>query len=657
MNCKQCSRSVTKNSPLNPTFIRRLTLFIIGTVLLISGFVLAKTDTVFASIEWSYLGNSDFYSSQSFKALIIYSLAYLILLSDLIKGMVEEIKEGEIFNEYLLMLFATAGAFGLGEFPEAILVILLNIIGESLEDYATDKSKESIKGLVNSMPLFAHVVGEDGKVKDEDPKNVKIGTLLEIKPGEKVAIDSIIYKGSSSFDLSSINGESLPREIKEGDEVYSGSINNDSLIIVRTKRLYQDSTLKKVMDLVENEQAKKSKSERFLARFSKYYTPIVITIAFLVFIVGYGLSGFVFEGADNGEGYLYKALSILLIACPCSLLISVPIAYFAGIGKASKMGVLIKGGLALETLGKSKEFVFDKTGTLTKGTFALKNSPNSSYLQIAASLESKSTHPLSKALVQNNRLPLSEVTDLTNIQGYGIEGKINDKEYYIGSKAFLESKGIRNIEVPETPYKVIYLSDEKMFLEYFIVADEIKEDAKDALSDLKTEGARRTIMLSGDDEKIAQEVGKEIGIDSIHGELLPEDKLQYVLKYKEEGKLCYVGDGINDSPAILSADVGIAMGGLGSDAAIEASDIVIMNDDLKKLAETKRLAKKVTSSVIFNIVFSLAVKSLVMVLVTLGYFDGFAMIIGTLSDTGLMVLCTLNSLKIIFSKEKYIKED
>lgn len=649
---KSCS--TCKAEEKNTELLSDIAFLVAGTIFLIAGLVLNKLDPTYSSITWDYFKESAFFSSRSFVAFVLYTVGYLILFVKLIISFISEFKEGNHINEFLLMIIATLGAYGINEYPEALLVVLFGILGELLENYANSQSKKSIKKLVNNMPLLAHVVQEDGSIKDLDPSLVEVGQSMEIRPGEKLSIDGIIETGSGSMDLSSINGESLPKEVHQGDKVYSGSINLDTLLVIKTSKLYKDSTLTKIMNLVESEQSRKSSSEKFITRFSKFYTPLVIFIAFLVFIIGYGLNGFVWAGDNGGEEWLYKSLSILLVSCPCSLLVSVPLAFFAGIGSASRFGVLIKGSNSLETIAKAKEFVFDKTGTLTKGEPILENQVDKEALKIAASLESKTSHPLGKAIVKANKEGVYPVEDFKNLIGYGISGRINNEEYLIGKKDLLIQNGIKDIEEPSTPYKVLYLAKKNdKQLAYFIVSDEIKETSKEALKDLKEEGVAENIMLSGDDKSIAQEVGSKVGCDASYGDLLPDEKLKKVQEYSKKGILCYVGDGINDSPAILAANVGVAMGALGSDAAIEASDIVILNDDLRKVAEARRLAKKTMRVVYEGIALALGLKILVMILVTTGVLGHYAMIVSSLADTGVMVICTLNAMQMLLYKRKY----
>ena len=654
MACKEgCCEAEEPNEKRE--LISHIVTLCVGIVFLIIAFTLSYVDPLYEEIEWSLFSDSAFYSSYSFVAFIFYTIGYLYLATDLVKGMVEECKEHNYINEFTLMFVATLGAYCICEFPEAMLVVIFNTVGEMLEDYATGKSRQSISKLVNSMPLYAHLVGEDGKTTDVDPSEVKIGSLLEIRPGEKIAIDGKIVKGSTSLDLSSLDGESLPKDAATGDAVYSGSVNLTSAITIETVKEFKDSTLSMIMSLVEDEESKKAKSEKFITKFAKFYTPSVVLIAVIVFLAGFGSCGFVW--AEGGEEWLYRALSILLIACQCALVISVPISFFAGIGSASKSGILIKGSSSLESLASAKAFVFDKTGTLTEGVFTLKNDPDPDMLRIAASLESKSTHPLATAIVEGNKEELLKVENFENIPGKGIKGDIDSTTYVIGNKAFLMECQVEDFAEEDTPYKVLYLGIRGgRKLVSFVVADKVKDNARTAISNLKKEGVRDTIMLSGDDAKIVSKTKEEIGLDAAYGELLPQQKLDKVKELSAgNGKVAYVGDGINDSPSLLAADVGMAMGALGSDAAIEASDIVIMDDDLRKLAETKRLSKKTMINVYECISFALTVKIVVMVVVALGYGGSVAMILGTLCDTGVMALCVLNAARMLLYKPKYIE--
>ncbi len=634
--------------------IKNIILLIWGILCLVVAFILNKIDQSFSEITWECFSNSNFYASLSFYSFLLYTIGYLPLLFSASKECIEEIKEGNILNENTLMIIATLGAYFINEYPEALFVILFSIIGETLEDYATEKSEKSIKSLVNDMPLYAHVVKEDKSIVEKNPEDLTIGDIIEIRPGEKVSVDGKIISGASSFDLSSINGESLPKEYKEGDFVYSGSINLNSVVLVAVEKEFKDSTLAKIMDLVENQQAKKAKTEKFITKFAKIYTPIVMLIAVSVFLIGMIVSSWSWQ--NGGREWLYKALSILLISCPCCLVIAVPITFFSTISCGSKYGILIKGSINIEDMAHAKTIFFDKTGTLTEGKFVLMNKVDEENLLLAASLEAKSTHPLAIAIKNACPSEKLDVDKFENIPGFGIKGDINGKTYCIGNSALMERFHIQNFKEEETPYKALYLGIENgEFLSAFIVADKIKDTAKKTISDLKKEGFDKTCMLSGDDEKIAKEVADTIHLDEALGNLLPDEKLKKVEEHvsRKEG-VCYVGDGINDSPSLLASDVGIAMGALGSDAAVEASDIVIMDDDLAKVAEAKRLCRKSLLTAISVITVSIVLKSIFMVLVLTGVLGSFAMIVSGLSDTGVMIICVLVALSMLFYKPKYL---
>lgn len=634
---------------------KTLIVFITGVVSLIIAFALNKVDpSIYAEFSWSSFSDTAFYSSLSFISFILYTSGYLILVIHMLPEVIEEFKEHHFFNEGVLMLVATIGAYALCEFPEAIFVLSFAIVGEMLEDLATDKAKNSIRNLVNSMPLVAHVISEDGAVSDAEPKEVEVGALLEVKPGEKVALDGVLEEGKALLDLSSLTGESLPTEIEKGGMIVSGGIVLSSPIHLRVTKRFEDGTLQTIMHLVEEEEKNKSKSEKFITKFSSIYTPLVILISLLVFLIGYGFSGFVWE--EGGREWLYKALSILLISCPCALVISVPIAFFSGIGVSSKMGILIKGSISLENLSRSKTFIFDKTGTLTKGKFTIENTCEEENLKIAASLEAHSNHPLGKAIREKYTGPLYEVENLKDITGYGLAGEIGGKKYLIGSEKMMREYHLKTGEI-ETPYQVLYLADETRVIAHFILKDEVKEEAKEMILSLKKEGVKDTEILSGDREDIAEAVASETGVDKFKGNLLPDQKLGDIKALSNAKNLVsYVGDGINDSPALLAADVGIAMGGLGSDAAIEASDVVILDDDLNKIPEAKRISKKTMFTVYTAVLFSLLFKVVVMVLVSLGIFGAYTMIVASLSDTLVMALAVSYVMVLMLYKPRYIKK-
>ena len=577
---------------------------------------------------------------------ILCIVAYLILVYDVLIRAVKNIIHGEVFDENFLMLIATVGAMAIKEFQEGVLVLLFYHVGEMLEDYATAKSHESIVGLIDNMPLLAHVVTDDGIV-EKKPEEVEIGTVIEVRPGEKIALDGEVVSGNTTLDLSSLTGESIPQDASVGTKVYSGTINNDGLIRIKTTKKFSDSTLSKILDLVENEESKKSKSESFISRFAKIYTPVVILIALLTFLIPSIIARF----DSRTIGYLYQALNMLIISCPCSLVISVPLAFFAGMGKASRLGVLIKGGLAIENMAKAENVVFDKTGTLTTGQFQVRNVIGEDTMRIASALEAKVSHPIAKAVVKASGESDLVVEEFENIKGEGVTGKIDGVTYYLGNASLLSKHGVEVTEL-NSPFKVLYLGSSNGFVGSIEIADTIKDTTKDALADLKHLKVKKEIMLSGDNAEICKKVAEEVGIDETYGELMPDQKLSKLAEIKTTGKTVFVGDGMNDSPSLLSADVGVAMGGLGSDAAIESADAVVMNDDLLKVAEYKRLSKKVMLYIYEDIVGILLVKVLFLVLAMLGKSN---MILAILADVGVLVLAVLNSLRIMLYKSKYKK--
>lgn len=577
---------------------------------------------------------------------ILCIVAYLILVYDVLIKSVKNIIHGEVFDENFLMLIATVGAMAIKEFQEGVLVLLFYHVGEMLEDYATAKSHESIVGLIDNMPLLAHVVTDDGIV-EKKPEEVEIGTVIEVRPGEKIALDGEVVSGNTTLDLSSLTGESIPQDASVGTKVYSGTINNDGLIRIKTTKKFSDSTLSKILDLVENEESKKSKSESFISRFAKIYTPVVILIALLTFLIPSIIAKF----DSRTIGYLYQALNMLIISCPCSLVISVPLAFFAGMGKASRLGVLIKGSLAIENMAKAENVVFDKTGTLTTGQFQVRNVIGEDTMRIASALEAKVSHPIAKAVVKASGESDLVVEEFENIKGEGVTGKIDGVTYYLGNASLLSKHGVEVTEL-NSPFKVLYLGSSNGFVGSIEIADTIKDTTKDALADLKHLKVKNEIMLSGDNAEICKKVAEEVGIDETYGELMPDQKLSKLAEIKTTGKAVFVGDGMNDSPSLLSADVGVAMGGLGSDAAIESADAVVMNDDLLKVAEYKRLSKKVMLYIYEDIVGILLVKVLFLVLAMLGKSN---MILAILADVGVLVLAVLNSLRIMLYKSKYKK--
>lgn len=568
--------------------------------------------------------------------------AFVLIGYDVFMNAVKSIIHGEWFDETFLMMIATVSAMAIQSYDEAVFVLALYQLGEFFEDLASERSRDSIARLINDTPLIAHVVELDGAVHDEDPEVVEIGQTLKILPGEKVPVDGKVISGSSALDVSSLTGESLPQEVKEGSSVYSGSINGDGVLLLQVSKEFKDSTLSQVMDLIKDEEKNKARSQRFIDKFAKIYTPSAIIIAVLTFVIGWAIRGFNADGAWKDS--LYQACNILIISCPCAIVISVPLAFFISIGRASRYGVLIKGGEALENYASSDTFVFDKTGTLTKGEFEVKEASSKEALLIIASLEKNSTHPIARSIVKAAEgKELKEVSDFKNIPGQGIKGTVDGKDVYVGDYAYVSSVN-KNVKKVMTPYKVIYAVNKDEEIGYVIIADVVKENARKAMDDLKKNKVRRLVMLSGDNKEIAARVGLDLGLSEEKGELLPQEKLEELKKIKVASrKTVYVGDGVNDAPSLLAADVGVSMGSLGSDAANASADIVIMNDDLESLGLTKRIARKTMGVVFEDIIIPIAVKITIMIL---AFCDISNMYLAVGADTGMTLLMILNDLRL-----------
>lgn len=578
----------------------------------------------------------------SWAELTMVIFAFVLIGYDVFLNAVKSIIHGEWFDETFLMMIATVSAMAIQSYDEAVFVLALYQLGEFFEDLASEQSKDSIARLINDTPLIAHVVELDGTVHDEDPEVVEIGQTLKILPGEKVPVDGKVISGTSTLDVSSLTGESLPQEVKEGSSVYSGSINGDGVLLLQVSKEFKDSTLSQVMDLIKDEEKNKAKSQRFIDKFAKIYTPSAIIIAVLTFVIGWAIRGFNVDGAWKDS--LYQACNILIISCPCAIVISVPLAFFISIGRASRYGVLIKGGEALENYASSDTFVFDKTGTLTKGEFEVKEASSEEALVIIASLEKNSTHPIARSIVKAAEgKELKEVRDFKNIPGQGIKGTVDGKDVYVGDYAYVSSVN-KNVKKVMTPYKVIYAVDKGEEIGYVIIADVVKENARKAMDDLKKNKVRRLVMLSGDNKEIASRVGQDLGLSEEKGELLPQEKLEELKKIKASSrKTVYVGDGVNDAPSLLAADVGVSMGSLGSDAANASADIVIMNDDLESLGLTKRIARKTMGVVFEDIIIPIVVKITIMVL---AFCDISNMYLAVGADTGMTLLMILNDLRL-----------
>ena len=578
----------------------------------------------------------------------IFIVSYLIVGFEILRKAVRNIFKGKIFDENFLMSIATLGAFAIGEFPEAVAVMLFYQVGELFQDYAVDKSRKSIASLMDIRPDYANVV-RDGKEEKVDPSEVKIGNSIIIKPGEKVPLDGVVIDGKTTLDTKALTGESVPREVQEGEQVLSGCINLSGVIKVEVTKEFGESTVSKILDLVENASSKKTKSENFITKFAAYYTPIVVIIAVILAIV----PPLVIEGADF-QDWLYRALSFLVVSCPCALVISIPLSFFGGIGGASKMGVLVKGSNYLEALSNAEIMVFDKTGTLTEGVFEVQNVEpigisKEELLKIAAYAEYYSNHPIAKSIKKSYKETIDEkqIVDSQEISGKGIEAKIGNQNVLAGNEKLMNEKGIEYEKCTHIG-SVVYVAIDGKYVGHIVIADKIKEDAKRTIEELKKNNIKQTVMLTGDRKNIGEAVAKEIGIDTVYTELLPDGKVEKVeklLKTKsQKGKLAFVGDGINDAPVLAMADIGIAMGGLGADSAIEAADIVIMTDQPSKIISAMKLSKKTMRIVKENIIFAIAVKVLVLILTAFGLSSMWQAVF---ADVGVSIIAILNALRAL----------
>ena len=582
----------------------------------------------------------------------IYIGAYLIVGLEIIIKAIKNIFKGEVFDEHFLMAVATIGAFAIGEFPEAVAVMLFYQIGELFQDYAVDKSKESITNLMDIRPDVA-VVKRNGKLETVKPETVKIGEEIVVKPGEKIPLDGTIIDGSSMLDTSALTGESVPRSAKIGEKVLSGCINQSGVLTIKVEKEFGESTVSKILDLVENASNKKSKSENFITKFAKIYTPTVVGIAILLAII----PPFLLKWGSFSE-WLERALTFLVVSCPCALVISIPLGFFGGIGGASRKGVLIKGSNYLELLSKTDIFVFDKTGTLTEGVFEVqKINPvdisEEELLKIAAYAESYSNHPISASIKKAYQKEINqEIIEKTEeISGKGIISQIENKTVVIGNNKIMQEKGIEYKECNDIG-TILYVAVNNKFEGSIVIADKIKEDAKQTIQGLKRNNVSKTVMLTGDKKEIAEKVAKQIEIDEVYTDLLPDQKVEKVeelMKQKtEKGKLAFVGDGINDAPVLAISDIGIAMGGLGSDAAIEAADIVIMNDKPSKILEAIKISNKTMRIVKQNIIFAISVKILVLILGACGIATMWEAVF---ADVGVSFIAILNSLRALGIKK------
>ena len=594
---------------------------------------------------------------------ICYLAIYLEIGYDILKKAFKGIKNGQVFDENFLMAIATVGAFGLavyeksGDYNEAIAVMLFYQIGELFQSYAVGKSRRNISELMDIRPDYANIE-KDGKLEQVDPDEVEIGSVIVVQPGEKVPIDGVIIEGSTTLNTSALTGESLPRNAKTGDEIISGCINMTGVLRIRTTKEFGESTVSRILELVENSSSRKSRSENFISKFARYYTPAVcygaLALALLPPIVNLL---FLHNPAQWGQ-WVYRALTFLVISCPCALVISIPLSFFAGIGGASNAGVLVKGSNYLETLAQTKYVVFDKTGTLTKGVFEVagvhhNTMEEAKILEYAALAESFSTHPISRSLktAYGKEIDQNRVTDVEEISGNGVTAKVDGISVAVGNTKLMKRIGVEAVECHQVG-TVIHVAINGAYAGHILIADVPKPTSKEAIANLKKHGIKETVMLTGDIDKVAQQVAGELGVDRVYSELLPADKVtkveELLAKKTAKEKLAFVGDGINDAPVLSRADIGIAMGALGSDAAIEAADVVLMDDDPQKIVKAIRIAKKCMRIVYENIYFAIGIKVICLILGAVGIAN---MWVAIFADVGVMVIAVLNAIRTLFVKK------
>ena len=583
----------------------------------------------------------------------LFIISYLVVGFEILKKAVRNIFRGKVFDENFLMAVATIGAFAIGEFPEAVAVMLFYQVGELFQSYAVDKSRKSIASLMDIRPDYANIE-KDGKIEKVDPDEVKIGDIIIVKTGEKIPLDGIVVEGTSSLDTMALTGESVPRVVKTEDEVLSGCINKDGLLKIRVTKEFGESTVSKILDLVENASSKKSKSENFITKFAKYYTPTVVIIAVLLAFI----PTIILKDFSTFSVWLYRALSFLVVSCPCALVISIPLSFFGGIGGASKMGILIKGSNYLEALANTETVVFDKTGTLTEGIFEVQDIyaegiEKDELLRIVAHAENYSNHPIAKSVKKayNKEIDEKIIKNPQELSGKGIWAKIDEKDILVGNEKLMLEEKIDFKKCDEVG-TILYVAIDKKYVGYVLIADKIKQDSSKTIRELKAMNIKETVMLTGDKKEVGEYVAKKLNMDKVYTELLPDGKVEKVeelLKQKsEKGKLVFVGDGINDAPVLTISDIGVAMGGLGSDAAIEAADIVIMTDETSKISKAINLSKKTMRIVHENIIFAIFVKIAVLVLTAFG---ASTMWEAVFADVGVSVIAIINALRMLNIKK------
>ena len=578
----------------------------------------------------------------------LFIISYIIVGGDVVKRAVKNIFKGQVFDENFLMSIATIGAFFIGEYPEGVAVMLFYQVGELFQSYAVGKSRKSIASLMDIRPDYANVKKGDELVK-VDPDEVQIGDIIIIKAGEKIPLDGKVIEGSSMIDTSALTGESVPREVEVGSDILSGCININGVITAEVTKEFGESTVSKILDLVENASSKKSNSEQFITKFARYYTPVVVIIAVFLAII----PPLVIDGATFSD-WIYRALAFLVVSCPCALVISIPLSFFGGIGGASKKGVLVKGSNYLEALAETEIVVFDKTGTLTKAVFNVQEIhpegvSKEELLELTAHAESYSNHPISFSLrrAYSKEIDNGRISDIEEISGHGVIATVDGKKVMVGN--------IKLMKMMDIPYfkgeligTIVHVAVNNKYIGYIVIADEVKEDSAQAIKELKAANIKQTVMLTGDNKSIGSKVAKELGLDKVYAELLPADKVEKLEELfsqkSKKGKLAFVGDGINDAPVLARADIGIAMGGLGSDAAIEAADVVIMTDEPSKIATTMKISKKTLKIAHQNIVFAIGIKIIVLILSAFGITTMWAAIF---ADVGVTIIAVLNAFRAL----------
>lgn len=578
----------------------------------------------------------------------LFIISYIIVGGDVVKRAVKNIFKGQVFDENFLMSIATIGAFFIGEYPEGVAVMLFYQVGELFQSYAVGKSRKSIASLMDIRPDYANVKKGD-ELDKVDPDEVQIGDIIVIKAGEKIPLDGKVIEGSSMIDTSALTGESVPREVEVGSDILSGCININGVITAEVTKEFGESTVSKILDLVENASSKKSNSEQFITKFARYYTPVVVIIAVFLAII----PPLVIDGATFSD-WIYRALAFLVVSCPCALVISIPLSFFGGIGGASKKGVLVKGSNYLEALAETEIVVFDKTGTLTKGVFNVQEIhpegvSKEELLELTAHAESYSNHPISLSLKRaySKEIDNGRISDVEEISGHGVIATVDGKKVMAGN--------IKLMKMMDIPYfkgeligTIVHVAVNNKYIGYIVIADEVKEDSAQAIKELKAANIKQTVMLTGDNKSIGSKVAKELGLDKVYAELLPADKVEKLEELfsqkSKKGKLAFVGDGINDAPVLARADIGIAMGGLGSDAAIEAADVVIMTDEPSKIATTMKISKKTLKIAHQNIVFAIGIKIIVLILSAFGITTMWAAIF---ADVGVTIIAVLNAFRAL----------